>query len=440
MLQQMVAHRCVLQLPGCVTSSHSYHYHIKCPISLRIFFRFLGQNSEKQSQIRASNANQHQRHTTAATSTMSSNQAGSSLIAGESKSFNHSERWGNSTSYCKSPALKRSSLGFSGTIIKRSPRRFSSNALRRSGSLKRVKSGTSLHDIDLTDFLNHFPKQIVRSISESESLSDVVEKLAQWNQFTSTIQDENGRVSGIIDVMDLMSVCYNFLRTSSDMSAASFECTETFSSQQAKEFLTTHGSLLICLPTTAPLSDLISHLSQPEIKRVAVLREGCSVATSHEDIVAIITQAEVLRYLMDNPHLLSSDVKARNCLYSPPPLSQMSCETLRSLSTEAVNKYMTSCAFRAVWNKQITGGVNMQGTRLMDKFINWLTHIIAADIDTDGVEVNPEEGLLEVVKILLEQSTDTVIVTEGTFVMGHIRVSDIMRQLIEGMDELKREI
>jgi len=231
-------------------------------------------------------------------------------------------------------------------------------------------------------------------------------------------------------------VCYNIIKSATDYDTAAFDCQEFFHKQTAREFLSSgYGCKMVCVSSRSSLLDVIHLITSMNIKRVGVLRDGCFEAKTSADLSFIVSESDILDFLRKNPHLVDAEITASQCMSKNHNTTDDEAEKI------VRDKYLIASSFRAIWNKQISGGATTHGHSFLDKFTNWITHIITAELPLEDMFVSQDEPIMDLIKIFLEQNTDRVLVNGGDgMVCRQVQTVDLMRVLLEGNEMSLREL
>jgi len=348
--------------------------------------------------------------------------------------MNFNSRWGNT--YNKSPKIRRSSMPSSAHELSfLNTRRRSCATLLRQECKIEMTTDTNLNTVMLTSLLQSKTWQPISSVLATETISNILEKLGGSKQYISTVIAEDGRALGTIDIIDLVSVCYEIINSNEDMDAALLNCREFFHKHTAMDFLQGgHGCRMVSIFSGGSLLDVVHLFTNPEVKRVAILKDDRFGITTWEDISVIVSDRDILRFLNQNSHLVNPHLDASQCISNKNP-------SLDSISENMVrDKYLIGSSFRAIWDKQITGGVNSHGHLFLDKFTNWITHIIRAELPIEDLIVPPTTPATELIKMFVDQSTDRVLVSEEIGPFRQVAAVDVLRSLLDGSEMSSREL
>jgi len=347
--------------------------------------------------------------------------------------MNFNSRWGNT--YNKSPKIRRSSMPASAHELNflNARRRSCATLLRRECKIE-TTTATNLNTVTLTSLLQSKEWQPISSVLATETISSILEKLGGSKQYISTVISEDGRALGTIDIIDLVSLCYEILNSNEDIDGALLNCREFFQKQTAVEFLQRgYGCRMVSVFSQASLLDVIQLFTNPEVKRVAILKDGRLGTTTWEDISVIVSDRDILRFLNQNPHLVNAHLEASQCISNSPSVDTISENMVR-------DKYLIGSSFRAIWDKQITGGVNSHGHLFLDKFTNWITHIIRAELPIEDLIVPPTVKATELFKMFVDQSTDRVLISEESGSFTQVAAVDVLRSLLDESEVSAREL
>eukprot|EP01117_Protostelium_nocturnum_P003850 TRINITY_DN15119_c0_g1_i1.p1 TRINITY_DN15119_c0_g1~~TRINITY_DN15119_c0_g1_i1.p1 ORF type:complete len:403 (+),score=90.82 TRINITY_DN15119_c0_g1_i1:59-1210(+) len=282
---------------------------------------------------------------------------------------------------------------------------------------------------DLLESKENLP---ISFVNENDNLASIVESLSTWRKSITTVQNSEGKLVGIIDIMDLVYVCYQRVKSSQNIECAAIECREEFQNKTAKEFFSSgEGSKITFINQDASICDLIQLLKSPNVNNVAVLKENVSVATKPDDLIAILTHTDLMSYVIERPSTFSQFKISVSHFVSHTP------EKIEKDKAESKVKdvFLVASSFKTIWNKQTCGGVVCHGTSFLDKFLNWLVQIMMADLPVEDTSVDSTTPLQDVIKLMVNSSVSKVLVTNDGEILGFAEVHNIMDKISNNIEQ-----
>jgi len=175
-------------------------------------------------------------------------------------------------------------------------------------------------------------------LDESDSVADVIVTLGKNRIISAPAKNEHNQLSGIIDMLDLITLCVTKFSKVSLLAMESWQQMEEFAQKQVKDVLNISGrNPDLSISYKAPLSELLLKLSQPNAHRVAVYNEV-------KDVVGLITQSRVVNVLFER----REELKSR---FTGTQASQIASRPVESIN---MNQFVID-AFKQIWDKQVTG-------------------------------------------------------------------------------------
>jgi CBS domain-containing protein len=176
-------------------------------------------------------------------------------------------------------------------------------------------------------------------VDANDTVAEVINTLGQNKILSVPVRDSStGSFVGIVDMLDLITLCVTKFSKVSLLALDSYQQMEEFAEKKVKDVLNISlRDQPRAIQYNAPLTELMTMLSQKNVHRVAVTNEV-------KDVVGMMTQSRLVEYLYNNKDKLKEKMTVTNA----------STIAHKPVETINMNEFVIE-AFKKIWEKEVSG-------------------------------------------------------------------------------------